>query len=122
MESAAPPDPAVVRRWIDERRAAVRERLSEVESRLSRVRDARGEWTDEEHDPEGFALTFEWSHAQGTLAQHRAELIELDAAEARLEAGAFGRCERCGLPIPLAQLELRPARTSCVACTPAAHR
>lgn len=109
-------DPDTVRGWIDERRAAVEERVAAIESRLTRVREARGEWTDEEHDPEGFSLTFEWSHAEGALAEHRAELRDLNAAEARLEAGTYGTCDRCAEPIPAGQLELRPARTTCVAC------
>jgi RNA polymerase-binding transcription factor DksA len=49
-------------------------------------------------------------------AEHRAELGELDAAEARVHAGTYGVCSVCGLAIPDAQLELRPARTTCVAC------
>lgn len=109
-------DPAIVRGWIAERRAAVAERVAALESQLARVRVARGEWTDEEHDPEGFSLTFEWSHAEGAIVEHRTELRELDAAEARLDADAYGVCDRCGEPIPAAQLELRPARTTCVAC------
>ena len=112
-------DPAVARRWIDDRRAAVRERLSDVETRLSSVRTARGDWTDEEHDPEGFTLTFEWQQAEGARTQHLAELGELDDAESRLAAGNFGTCSRCGQAIPAAQLELRPARTMCVACADA---
>lgn len=110
---------ALAQRWIDDRRTAVRERLAEVEGRLARVRVARSEWTDEEHDPEGFALTFEWQQAEGARAQHLAELRELDLAAARAAAGGYGVCSRCGDPIPAEQLELRPARTVCVACTDA---
>lgn len=94
----------------------MRERLADVERRLARVRVARGEWTDEEHDPEGFALTFEWQQAEGARTQHLAELRELDLAEARAAAGDYGVCSRCGDPIPAEQLELRPARMFCVAC------
>jgi len=102
--------------WIAERRAVVAERLAAVEARLDAVREARGDWIDEEHDPEGFSLTFEWQQAEGSRADHLRELAELDAAEARVHAGTFGVCEVCGRPIPDAQLELRPARTVCVAC------
>jgi RNA polymerase-binding transcription factor DksA len=102
--------------WIAARRAVVTERLAGVEGRLDAVRTARGDWIDEEHDPEGFALTFEWQQAEGSRTEHLAELAELDAAEARVVAGTFGVCEVCGQPIPEAQLELRPARTVCVAC------
>jgi len=113
----ATPDPARALVWIAARRALVAERLAAVEARLASVREARSEWSDEEHDPEGFALTFEWQQAEGASIEHRHELAELDAAEARVRAGAYGTCEVCGRPIPEGQLELRPARTRCVACT-----
>jgi len=111
------PDATTARSWIAARRAVVEERLAGVERRLAAVRSARGDWIDEEHDPEGFALTFEWQQAEGLRAEHRAELAELDAAEARVASGGYGICTVCGLPIPAGQLELRPARTVCVACT-----
>lgn len=103
--------------WIADRRALVTERLESVEQRLRDVREARGEWSDEEHDPEGFALTFEWQQAEGAAREHRQELAELDAAQARVEAGAYGVCTVCGQPIPEPQLQRTPTRTSCVACT-----
>jgi DnaK suppressor protein len=101
---------------IAERRDRVLERLASASARLDAVRAARGEWTDEEHDPEGFTLTHEWSTAEGARADLRAELVELDAAEARVAAGEYGICARCGLPIPIEQLRLRPARREHVAC------
>jgi len=110
------PDATTARSWIAARRAVVEERLAGVERRAA-VRSARGDWIDEEHDPEGFALTFEWQQAEGLRAEHRAELAELDAAEARVASGGYGICTVCGQPIPAGQLELRPARTVCVACT-----
>ncbi|HXR43534.1 MAG TPA: molecular chaperone DnaK, partial [Pseudolysinimonas sp.] len=91
-------------RSIDARRSEIRERLAEVERRLAQLRIARSEWTDEEHDPEGFTLTHEWSRLEGSRADYAAELIELDRAESRLAAGAYGICAVCGLPIPPAQL------------------
>lgn len=91
-------------------------RLGDVEARLAAVRTARNEWTDEEHDPEGFTLTFEWQEAEGARAAHRAELLELDRASTRIDGGSYGICASCGLPIPHAQLELRPGRETCVSC------
>lgn len=117
MTDAALPDTPTAVGWIAARRAVVAERLAAVEARLADVRSARGDWIDEEHDPEGFALTFEWQQAEGSRAEHRAELGELDAAEARVASGTYGVCAVCGEPIPRGQLELRPARTVCVACT-----
>lgn len=105
------------RRVIDERRDAIQGRLADVERRLVEVRTARNDWTDEEHDPEGFALTFEWQQAEGVRTQYESELHDLDQAEIRIENGNYGTCDVCGGVIPTAQLELRPARTTCVSCT-----
>ena len=110
------PDSIVALARIAARRRLIEDRLAAVENRLAEVREARGDWTDEEHDPEGFALTFEWQQAEGVSSEHRAELAELDAAESRVRAGTYGICSIGGHPIPDAQLELRPARTTCVAC------
>jgi DnaK suppressor protein len=107
---------------IAARRREIAERLADVEQRLTAVRAARSEWTDEEHDPEGFALTFEWQQAEGARIAYEAELAELDGAEARVAAGSYGMCAICGQPIPSAQLALRPARTECVACADRAAR
>ncbi|TPW77732.1 TraR/DksA family transcriptional regulator [Schumannella soli] len=104
------------RALIADRRAVVREKRDAVERELVSIRAARGEWTDEEHDPEGFTLTHEWSRLEGSRAELETELAELDAADARVASGAYGVCARCGQPIPEAQLERRPARTLCVAC------
>jgi DnaK suppressor protein len=103
--------------WIAVRRVELTRDVAATERRLSDVREARGDWIDEEHDPEGFSLTFEWQHAEGLRAEVVAELRALDAAEARIAAGTYGACDTCGQPIPDGQLELRPARTRCVACT-----
>jgi DnaK suppressor protein len=104
-------------RAIEARRNEILARLAGVQERLTDVRAARSDWTDEEHDPEGFALTFEWQQAEGARAQYEAELRELDDADARVEHGSYGVCSVCRRAIPAAQLELRPARTRCVECT-----
>jgi DnaK suppressor protein len=101
---------------IRDRRREIAERLAAVEKRLAEVRVARAEWTDEEHDPEGFALTFEWQQAEGARTEYQTELAALDAARSRVDDGTYGICDDCGRPIPVAQLELRPARTRCVEC------
>ena len=116
------PEATGPRRFIDARRAEIRERLADVEQRLAELRIARSEWTDEEHDPEGFTLTHEWSRLEGSRSEYATELIELDRAQSRLEAGDYGICIVCGQPIPEGQLELRPARTMCVACVSAGRR
>ena len=48
-------------------------------------------------------------------------LDEIDAAQARLAAGTFGACERCGKAIPLARLRAVPTARLCIACERAAE-
>lgn len=43
-------------------------------------------------------------------------LHEVDAALARIEKGAYGRCESCGNEIPTERLEARPVARLCVTC------
>jgi len=44
------------------------------------------------------------------------ELDEIEDALARLEAGTFGLCDRCGRAIPLARLRAVPATRACIDC------
>jgi RNA polymerase-binding transcription factor DksA len=109
-------DAARARALIDRRRAEIGLRLADVDRRLAEVRAARGDWTDEEHDPEGFALTHEWSQAAGSRARFESALRSLDQAAARVDEGTYGRCAVCGREIPAEQLGLQPERLACVAC------
>jgi DnaK suppressor protein len=72
--------------------------------------------TDDEHDPEGATLAFERQHTAALLAQAREQVAALDAALARLAAGSYGVCERCGQPIGEARLAARPAAVLCIGC------
>lgn len=47
------------------------------------------------------------------LGALEAELDAVEAALARLDAGTYGRCERCGHPIDDTLLADDPFRTSC---------
>ena len=49
-------------------------------------------------------------------ARARQELDEIDAAQARLEAGVFGTCEDCHTAIPLKRLRATPAARRCALC------
>ncbi|MFG2110821.1 TraR/DksA family transcriptional regulator [Micromonospora chersina] len=66
------------------------------------------------HDPEGATIAFERAQVAVLLAGARRRLAELDAALERLDAGRYGRCERCGLPIPAERLAVRPSARTCV--------
>ena len=74
---------------------------------------------DDEHDPEGATIAFERSQVGALIAQARAHLAEIDAAEARLDEGRYGTCEQCGGPIARARLEARPVARTCIGCAAA---
>ena len=71
---------------------------------------------DDEHDPEGATIAFERSQIGALARQARHHLDEVDAAVARLEAGTYGTCERCGTPIGEERLAARPAARTCIRC------
>ena len=71
---------------------------------------------DDEHDPEGTTIAFERSQIGALIGQVRHHLSEIDAAVDRLDAGTYGVCERCGLPIGAARLEALPAARTCIGC------
>ena len=54
--------------------------------------------------------------AQRRAADLQVTLGEIDAALARIEAGTYGACTKCGSQIPEERLELRPFASRCVAC------
>ena len=46
----------------------------------------------------------------------RAEVSRIDAALARVEAGTYGECVRCGEPVAPKRLELLPETPFCASC------
>ena len=72
--------------------------------------------TDDEHDPEGATIAFERAQVAALLRDGGVVLSEIDDALARLAAGTYGTCVRCGRPIGAARLEARPATPTCVDC------
>jgi DnaK suppressor protein len=81
------------------------------------VAAAEGANADDEHDPEGATLAFERQHLAALLEQARQQVAAVTAALGRLADRTYGRCERCGEPIPAARLAARPTATTCVGCT-----
>ena len=70
--------------------------------------------TDDEHDPEGATIGFEWSQADALRTALRRRLAEVDGALGRLAEGTYGVCEVCGDPIAPARLEARPTTDRCI--------
>jgi RNA polymerase-binding transcription factor DksA len=113
---------------VSGRIAAVRELLCEErETTLARIGAMTGEFdeivsataganVDDEHDPEGSTIAFERARIANLASEARAYLAELERATARLEAGSYWICERCGGPIADERLAARPATRSCIRC------
>ncbi|QYJ03248.1 TraR/DksA family transcriptional regulator [Nocardioides panacisoli] len=98
-------------------RERVQARLAELTGDYRNIVDAsRDDNADDEHDPEGATIAFERSQVATVIEQTRRHLDELDAAVARVDAGTYGVCERCGRTIPAARLEARPVARTCVSC------
>ena len=72
--------------------------------------------TDDEHDPEGATIAYERAQVDAVLSMTRANLAALDFALTRVQAGTYGNCEICSLPIGEERLEAQPAATLCVTC------
>ncbi len=102
---------------IDQRRDEVRGLVGSLERRHADI-VAGAEWSsnDDEHDPEGATVAFERAQVAGLLHQAKRELAELENAQARLDAGTYGVCERCGERIGDGRLEALPAATRCINC------
>jgi RNA polymerase-binding transcription factor DksA len=95
---------------VEQRLAALTRDLADF------VAASRDTNADDEHDPEGATIAFERAQV-GTLAREaRRRLAEVDEALQRLDADAYGTCERCGRPIDPARLEVRPEARTCVRC------
>jgi DnaK suppressor protein len=108
-------------RDVRDRIEAARDRARRRDATLSRDLDDIMTSTldansDDEHDPEGATIAFERAQVTELLRTTRVELAALDAAMARLEAGTYGRCLRCGRDIAPARLAARPAATTCIDC------
>lgn len=54
--------------------------------------------------------------AQESERRREGQLLRIEGAMRRMEAGTFGRCFKCGEDIDLRRLEVDPTMTRCVGC------
>ena len=104
-------------RVLRERRALDAEEASTLAASMGDVLSARADaQADDEHDPEGPTLSFEWSRLDAVQREAAADLHAVDAALSRLADGTFGVCARCGRPIGIDRLNARPTAELCIDC------
>jgi RNA polymerase-binding transcription factor DksA len=108
---------------IEQQRAAAAARLEALTAELDGIIEAAAaDPPDDEHDVEGASVGFERARVAALADAERRRLSDLDDALARLDAGTYGVCQSCGMPIPPERLEALPAATRCVACATARSR
>jgi DnaK suppressor protein len=108
----------------DQRAELVAERATYVEAAESLRLEAEmlaedmepGDIQFDEESGEGDTLNVERERDLALSAQARAAVDEIDRALAKIDAGTYGVCERCGNPIPKARLKALPYAALCVAC------
>jgi DnaK suppressor protein len=108
---------------LAEHRASIEAQLTELTAELDRLAFASAMSNlDDEHDPEGATVGFERAQLSALVSRAQEQLRELDAADSRLAAGAYGRCEGCAEPIADERLRALPATRLCVRCAGRAGR
>lgn len=81
------------------------------------VHEMAGEQGEELPDPSDRATVEEERNWSLRLADRDRKLIgKLQEALARIDAGTFGQCTRCGRPISSARLRARPMTDLCIEC------
>jgi len=106
-----------LRRTVERARDAARQRIAELDQSFADIAasvDTAN--TDDEHDPEGATLAFERAQVVSLLEEAREQLAALDDAAARIDAGTYGVCERCGDAIGDERLAALPGARRCVDC------
>ena len=108
---------------LDERLASTRALRAALSTAIEDMVVSRSlTFADDEHDPDGSTVSLDQARDTALLARTERTLTKLVAARERLDAGRYGRCERCGQPIPHERLLARPEARRCVPCSALALR
>jgi DnaK suppressor protein len=70
----------------------------------------------DEESGEGDTMNVERERDLALSAQAMAAVDEIDRALAKIDAGTYGVCEKCGEPIPKERLKALPYAALCVKC------
>ncbi|HEY6105603.1 MAG TPA: TraR/DksA family transcriptional regulator [Anaeromyxobacteraceae bacterium] len=84
----------------------------DAESEGRTLREGRSpDWVDQASDEGAAQLLADLTDRE------RAEVAEIDAALARIERGAYGKCLSCGGPVERGRLKAIPEARQCLACS-----
>jgi DnaK suppressor protein len=108
----APKNADVVKEELHRRRRTILETSRRADAEIDSLRSA-------ERDPE-FEEGAQSEHEQFTLSRlsevQRREILQIDAALARVEAGEYGVCRDCGNDIDPRRLSALPYAVLCTDC------
>lgn len=96
--------------------ADARARVADLRRELAEIAEATALVPDDEHDAEGSTIGFERARVAALLALSQRRVVDLDAAVARVSAGTYQSCEKCGDDIGAERLDALPATRVCVCC------
>jgi DnaK suppressor protein len=88
----------------------------EIERENARLAESAAERSPDPSSAEGGSMAFEYEKDLSVDANTEDLLRKAENALERLNEGAYGICESCGAPIPIARLEVLPYTTVCVEC------
>lgn len=102
-----------------DRMQVVRERLenelTEAQARIAQLRkrlETKADYGPGQGDP----AIYQWEFNLALLQQAEDQAQQVRAALARLDAGAYGICQKCGEAIDAERLEFLPLTTHCIRC------
>ncbi|MEO6572078.1 MAG: TraR/DksA C4-type zinc finger protein [Ilumatobacteraceae bacterium] len=102
---------------LDELRVATVRRAAGLERSFDGIVEATSDVaTDDEHDPEGHTIAWERQQISALLGEARTTLASIEAAQRRLDDGAYGTCTACGGEVAVERLDALPATPTCVVC------
>ena len=93
----------------------LQEELGQVEEELRNLRESMQGEVDVEPD-EGDAEIFEREKNAALIVVLERRFSDITAAMRSIDKGTYGTCDRCGKPIELERLEVKPDATLCVTC------
>ncbi|HEY0519748.1 MAG TPA: TraR/DksA C4-type zinc finger protein [Ilumatobacteraceae bacterium] len=106
-----------LREAIAVERDRVRDQIANLERSFTSIVDAAElTSTDDEHDPEGTTIAYERAQVSALLDQARDDLVALDVAVARVDAGLADVCAVCGGSVGIDRLLALPGVVTCVRC------
>jgi len=101
--------------FVMKEKAKLEEERGQIAAELANLRELMQAEVDVEPD-EGDAEIFEREKNAALIAVLERKVQDIDMALRSIEKGNYGICERCGKPIEVERLEVKPDATLCLTC------